>query len=252
MNAMNDESPRAPELLKGRRALVTGAASGIGAEVRRSFEAAGASVVGLDIAPGNGTLRCDVTDESAVADAFDAASAEGLVTDVVHAAGVASVGPVTDITLDAWRHVVDVNLTGSFIVAREAARRLGGGSSLTLVSSQAGLRGGARWSAYCASKFGVIGLMQCVAQELAPRGVRVNAVCPGAVATGMTDALVDALAAAEGIDPEALRARYETGAPLGRYAEPAEIAQVCVFLASDMASYVAGSSLVIDGGELTA
>jgi NAD(P)-dependent dehydrogenase (short-subunit alcohol dehydrogenase family) len=241
-----------PELLRGRRALVTGAAGGIGAAVRHAFEAAGAAVVGVDAAAGDDVLQCDVTDDLAVARAFDVASESGPVTDVVHAAGVASVAPIRDVSLDVWEHVIRVNLTGSFVVAREAARRLSGGGSLTLVSSQAGLRGGARWSAYCASKFGVIGLMQCVAQELAPQGVRVNAVCPGAVATRMTDTLVDALAGMEGIEPEELHARYEAGAPIGRYAEPAEIAQTCVFLASDMASYVAGSSLVIDGGELTA
>jgi len=240
------------ELLAGRRALVTGAAGGIGAAVRVAFEAAGAAVVGVDVAPGEGVTECDVTDEAAVGRAFDAASGTGPVTDVVHAAGVASVAPILDLGLDDWEHVIRVNLTGSFVVAREAARRLGRGGSLTLLSSQAGLRGGARWSAYCASKFGVIGLMQCVAQELAPRGVRVNAVCPGAVASRMTDTLVADLAGMEGIAPAELHARYEAGAPIGRYAEPSEIAQACVYLASDMASYVAGSSLVVDGGELTA
>lgn len=239
-------------LLAGRRALVTGAAGGIGAAVRVAFEAAGAAVVSVDAAPGERVIECDVTDEAAVARAFDAASGTGPVTDVVHAAGVASVAPILDVELADWEHVIRVNLTGSFVVAREAARRLGRGGSLTLLSSQAGLRGGARWSSYCASKFGVIGLMQCVAQELAPHGVRVNAVCPGAVATRMTDTLVADLAGMEGIEPAELRARYEAGAPIGRYAEPAEIAQACVYLASDMASYVAGSSLVVDGGELTA
>ena len=236
-------------LLEGRRALVTGAAGGIGAAVVRTFAAAGAEVIGADLAAAGPIVACDVTDEASVARAFDAA---GTVTDVVHAAGVGAVGAVRDVDPATWRRVVDVNLTGSFIVARAAAERLGAGGTLTLLSSQAGLRGGARWSAYCASKFGVVGLMQCLAQELAPAGVRVNAVCPGAVATAMTDELVASLATSEGIAPAELRARYEAGAPIGRYAEPDEIARVCLFLASDLATYVIGSSLVVDGGELTA
>lgn len=245
-------TPMPLELLTGRRALVTGAAGGIGAAVVLAFEAAGAEVIGVDATPREGVIECDVTDEGAVARLFGDATGSGAVTDVVHAAGLASVAPIVDVTLEAWEDIMRVNLTGSFLVAREAARHLGRGGSLTLISSQAGLRGGARWSAYCASKFGVIGLMQCVAQELAPQGVRVNAVCPGAVATQMTETLVDALARMEGVPPAELHARYETGAPIGRYADPAEIAQTCVFLASDMASYVAGSSLVVDGAELTA
>jgi NAD(P)-dependent dehydrogenase (short-subunit alcohol dehydrogenase family) len=241
-----------PSLLAGRRALVTGAGGAIGGAVRRSFERAGAAVVGLD-ADGHGdVIACDITDEQEVAKAFDAAAGDGSLTDIVHAAGIGGVGPVEQLALADWQRMIDVNLTGSFLVAREAARRLGQGGTLTLVGSQAGLRGGARWSAYCASKFGVTGLMQCTAQELAPRGVRVNAVCPGAVDTPMSDRLVEQLAGLEGVEPSALRRRYEAGAPIGRYATADEVARVCVFLASDLAAYVAGASLVVDGGELTA
>jgi 3-oxoacyl-[acyl-carrier protein] reductase len=246
------ETVRADLLLSGRRALVTGAGGAIGAAVLHAFEVAGAQVVGADLAATGSAIACDVADESALARAFDEAAAGGPLTDVVHAAGIGGVGPLEELTVGAWQRMLDVNLTGSFLVTREAARRLGRGGAITLLSSQAGLRGGARWSAYCASKFGVIGLMQCAAQELAPRGVRVNAVCPGAVDTPMTDGLVEELATMEGIDPSVLRRRYEAGAPIGRYATPDEVARVCVFLASELAAYVVGASLVVDGGELTA
>jgi NAD(P)-dependent dehydrogenase (short-subunit alcohol dehydrogenase family) len=239
-------------LLERHRVLVTGALGAIGAAVRGEFEAAGAEVVAADVRPADGVLPCDVTDERSVASAFDAAQAGGPVTDVVHAAGVGSVGAVRDVDLGEWERVVAVNLRGSFLVARECARRLEGGATLTLVSSQAGLRGGGGWSAYCASKFGVIGLMQCVAQELGPLGVRVNAVCPGAVDSEMTTELVARLAGLEGAEPEAVRTRYERGCPLGRYADPSEVARVCLFLSSGLASYMSGSSVVVDGGELTA
>ncbi len=232
--------------------LVTGAAGDIGSAVCSELEAAGATVLGCDIRAGDGTIGCDVTVEADVARAFELAAQEGPVTDVVHAAGVGSVGLVRDLGASEWQRTIDVNLTGSFLVAREASRRLGSDSTVTLISSQAGLRGGARWSAYCASKFGVIGLMQCLAQELAPAGVRVNAVCPGAVDGAMTDALLEQLAPLEGLTPAELRARYESNCPLGRFADPREVARTCVYLASELASYVSGASLVVDGAELTA
>lgn len=236
-------------VLDGRRALVTGAAGDIGAAVCAELEASGARLTRCDLRAGEGVIACDVTDERSVTAAFDAA---GALTDVVHAAGVGSVGPLAELELTEWERVLAVNLTGSFIVAREAARRLGEGGTLTLLSSQGGLRGGARWGAYCAGKFGVIGLMQCLAQELAPAGIRVNAVCPGAVESAMTNELIGRLAAMRGMAAAELRARYEQDCPLGRFAEPREVARTCAYLASDLATYVSGVSLVVDGGELTA
>jgi NAD(P)-dependent dehydrogenase (short-subunit alcohol dehydrogenase family) len=247
MSAIGSQpSPRS--LLYGRRALVTGAAGDIGAAVCAELEAAGAEVLRCDLRDGPGVISCDVTNEDSTAAAFASA---GPLTDIVHAAGVGSVGPVADLALAEWNRVLAVNLTGSFVVAREAARRLRAGGTLTLLSSQGGLRGGARWSAYCASKFGVIGLMQCVAQELAATGIRVNAVCPGAVEGSMTDELIGRLAGIQGIEPAELRARYEHGHPMGRFADPRDVGRTCVYLASDLASYVSGVSLVVDGAELT-
>ena len=248
MSDIDSQTPRA-QLLSGHRALVIGAAGDIGAAICAELEAAGAEVVRGDLRAAPGLIGCDVTDEHSVAAAFESADP---LTDVVLAAGVGSVGPAAELDLTEWNRVLGVNLTGSFVVAREAARRLGAGGTLTLLSSQAGLRGGARWSAYCASKFGVIGLMQCIAQELAEMNIRVNAVCPGAVEGSMTDALIGRLAVLEGIEPAELRARYEDGCPMGRFADPREVGRACVYLASDLASYVSGASLVVDGAELTA
>jgi NAD(P)-dependent dehydrogenase (short-subunit alcohol dehydrogenase family) len=240
--------PVPASLLAGRRALVTGAAGGVGGGVVEAFRAAGAEVVGADLLPTEGLLRCDVTDEATVEACFAQA---GHVDDIVHAAGVVALGEVASLSLDEFRRVLEVNLVGSFLVARAAARTLGRGGTLTLVASQAGRHGGAGWSAYCASKFGVIGLVECLAQELAPHGVRVNAVCPGTVETTMTETAIAGLAAGRGATPGAVRDRYLAGIPLGRFAEPREIGLACVFLASQLASYVAGASLVLDGGELS-
>lgn len=235
-------------MLAGRHAIVTGAASGIGAAAARALDEAGAAVTKLDASAGEGILACDVTDELAVESAFAEATP---FTDVLHAAGVMSAGEVSTLTLTDFRRVIEVNLIGSFLVARAGARRIADRGTITLVASQAGRKGGAGWSAYCASKFGVIGLVESLAQELAARGVRVNAVCPGTVDTPMTRFAINQLADHKNTTPGDVRDDYLAGIPFGRFATPAEVAGVCVFLASPLAGYVSGASIVVDGAELS-
>jgi NAD(P)-dependent dehydrogenase (short-subunit alcohol dehydrogenase family) len=237
--------------LAGRFALVTGAAGAIGGATVTAFTASGARCLAVDRRAGRGVRACDVTDERSVAAAFAAARRLGALTDVVHAAGVVSLGRVAELPVAEFRRVLEVNLVGSFLVAREAARRLGPGGTLTLISSQGGLRAGAGWSAYCAAKAGVNRLAEALAQELGPAGIRVNALCPGNVDTAMADEAIAANAAAAGAEPADLRARYLAGIPLGRFADPAEIGWLCAMLASPLASYVSGAKLVADGGELS-
>lgn len=227
---------------------MTGAASGIGAAAARALDEAGAAVTKLDASAGEGIIACDVTDERAVESAFAEATP---FTDVLHAAGVMSAGEVSTLTLTDFRRVIDVNLIGSFLVARAGARRIADRGTITLVASQAGRKGGAGWSAYCASKFGVIGLVESLAQELAARGVRVNAVCPGTVDTPMTRFAINQLADHKNTTPADVRDDYLAGIPFGRFATPAEVASVCVFLASPLAGYVSGASIVVDGAELS-
>ncbi len=243
-------APPADGSLAGRVALVTGAAGAIGGAVVAAFTAAGARCLGADIVPAEGIHACDVTDEASVAASITAAQAVGPLTDLVHAAGVVSVGRVADLSAAEFRRVLDVNLIGCFLMARAAAGAIENGGSLTLISSQAGLRAGASWSAYSASKAGVNRLAESLSQELAPRGIRVNAVCPGNVETALSDHAIRRLASDSGVEAADIRARYTAGIPLGRFAHPGEIASVCVFLASSAASYVTGASIVVDGGEL--
>jgi NAD(P)-dependent dehydrogenase (short-subunit alcohol dehydrogenase family) len=235
-------------LLAGRHVIVTGAASGIGAATALGFDKAGASVTMLDVNAGDGIIACDVTDENMVESVFAGATP---FTDVVHAAGTVSTGAVTELTLAEFREVIDVNLIGSFLVARAASRRIADGGAITLLASQGGRRGGAHWSAYCASKFGVIGLAQSLAQELAARRVRVNAVCPGTIDTPMTDEAIGKLAQNTHATIDHVRQNYEAKIPFGRFGTPDEVANVCVFLASELASYISGSSIVVDGAELS-
>jgi NAD(P)-dependent dehydrogenase (short-subunit alcohol dehydrogenase family) len=226
--------------------LLTGASGGIGTAIARACETAGATVFATDAAGGDGLFRCDVTSETDVEAAFEAA---GAVTDVVHAAGICPrTGAVADTELALWHRILEVNLTGAFIVGRAAARRLPDGGYLVFIASVPGLTGEPGVGAYCASKFGVVALMQVLARELGGRGIRVNAVCPGGVRTAMSDATIEADARVLGRDPAELRKLYEGDAFLDRWADASEVADACVFLASAESSYVSGHSLVLNGG----
>ena len=238
-------------LLAGRRALVTGASGAIGAAICREFERHGAECAGADVVPGAGVIACDVSDEASVRAAFDEVARGGRLSDVVHAAGIVSVGSVAEQSLEEFRRVIDINLTGTFLVAREAARRVEDHGAITLISSQAGLESGAFWSAYSASKAGVLRIAESLALELAPRGVRANAVCPGEVETTMIVDAMAGIAKLRSMTPEAVRKVYTDEIPLGRFATPEEVARVCVFLASPLAAYVTGSAQTVDGGLLS-
>ena len=196
-----------------------------------------------------GIARLDVVNETSVAHGFEVA---GPITDVVHCAGALIVGPIASTTLDEFREAMEANLQGAFLVGREAARRLGPGSSLTMISSQAGYRAGRHWGVYCAAKAGVLRLCEALAQELAARGTRVNAVCPGSVRTPMLDDVMSRLGPLEEQTTASIASRMQASIPAQRYADPEEIGNVCVFLMSALASYVSGAAIPVDGGEVSA
>lgn len=238
-------------LLAGRRAIVTGAAQGIGAGVAEALQSAGASVTRTDLHPGEGIAVCDVTDEAAVARLFDEITASGELHDVVHAAGIAKLGSVAEMSVADFRMVMEVNLIGSFIVAQQAAHRLAPGGNLVLIASQAGLKGGALWSAYSASKAAVLRLADCLVEELAERRIRVNCISPGNVDTRMMEAALTDLARRKSTTAEALRNHYIGRIPMGRFADAEEVGNSVVALCSHLLSYANGINLVLDGGELS-
>ena len=235
--------------LAGRSVVVTGASGAIGAAVTSRFAAAGARVTGLDIRPGDGIIGCDILDEAAIARALADVTAHGRLTDLVHCAGVLSVGDVLAVPTPELRRVLDVNLTGAFILARAVGPLLGRGAAMTFLGSQAAAHGAPGWAAYCAAKAGVARLVEALAKELGPSGIRVNAVCPGTVDSPMTRQAADLVAAGQGADADAVRQRYERENPLGRMATTDEIAGVCLFLSSPLASYINGASIMVDGGD---
>ncbi|OKH98999.1 oxidoreductase [Streptomyces sp. CB02923] len=236
-----------------RRVLVTGGASGIGASIARRFARDGDRLGVIDrdraaLAALAGTgpgvellLHADVSEAAAVAEAFATVDKEWGGLDVLcNNAGISIRSPFLDTTLDAWERTLRVNLTGVFLMAREAARRMVdvAGGVIVNTASASGTVGMPGYAAYNASKAGVIELTRTMALELAPL-VRVNAVCPGYVLTPMQRAEYS----------ERQLAEQAEAVPLRRLGEPAEIASLVAYLASRDAAFVTGQSFVIDGGE---
>lgn len=239
----------AAPMLHDRHAIVIGSAGAIGGAIAATLRRHGARLTEVDLVGAGDRLQADATDEAAIAAAFAAA---GPLTDVVHAAGSLIMGPVADTAVADFRAAVDTNLVSAFVVGRQAARCLRRGGTLTFVGSQAGFRGAALWGTYCATKAGVMRLTEALAQELGPQGIRVNCVCPGMVETPMADAAAARLSGFGRGAVDAIHARYVGQIPLGRYARPDEIAEVCAFVISPLASYLSGVSIPVDGGEVSA
>jgi len=252
-------------VLEGQKALVTGASSGIGAAVAQAFAAAGAAVAvnyrnqagaaarivkRIQDAGGEATaVEADVSDEQAVVRMFNAVTSDfGRIDILVANAGIQKDAAVTRMTLAAWEAVLATNLTGQFLCVREAVRRfLAQGLAPTskakgkiiCMSSVHELIPWAGHVNYAASKGGVMLMMKSVAQEVAANGIRVNGIAPGAIKTDINKAAWS--------KPESRKALLEL-IPYGRIGEPEDVAKAAVWLASDDADYVTGTTLFVDGG----
>jgi NAD(P)-dependent dehydrogenase (short-subunit alcohol dehydrogenase family) len=231
----------------GKRAFVTGAGSGIGAAVARALHAEGAVVTLADVSATADALaaelggpatavRLDVREEDRVREVMPALDV------LVNVAGIGSTTNAPDTSLDVWEQVFAVNARGTFLTCKHAIPKMiaRGGGSIVNVGSVAALVGLKNRAAYCASKGAVVALTRALAVDHVSDGVRVNAVCPGTVDSPWVRRLVEDV----GESLEGLKARQ----PMGRLGTPPEVAEAILYLASDQAAFVTGSSLVIDGG----
>jgi NAD(P)-dependent dehydrogenase (short-subunit alcohol dehydrogenase family) len=231
--------------LAGKVAIVTGAASGIGKAAVELFRSEGATVVGADVSEG-ADVQADAGAEADVQRLVDQVAREHGGLDIIFANAGISGGwaTISQQTAEDWAEILRINLIGPFLAIKYAAPVIAesGGGSIVCTASVAGLRSGAGGAAYSASKAGVINLVQTAAQQLYGTGIRVNAICPGLIETGMTKPMYD-IARERGHDN-----RIGELNPLKRGGEPDEIAHAALFLASDESSYVNGAALVVDGG----
>jgi NAD(P)-dependent dehydrogenase (short-subunit alcohol dehydrogenase family) len=248
--------------LDGRVAVVTGSSSGIGRAIAQLFAAQGARLLLLDVQPGSRAddevgdthelitaaggevayLRCDVGREDDVDAAFTEAEQRYHRLDIlVNCAGVFIRSPVAEVPVTDWQRVLDVNLTGYFLTIRGAVRMMmaADGGTIVNISSIHGMVGTGAAATYCSSKGGVENLTRQVAVDYGRHGIRCNAVAPGVIATAMSKGFRGT--------PE-IRADYQRRTLLPRFGEPRDVAFAALYLASDEASFVTGSTLVVDGG----
>ncbi len=252
--------------LTGRHALVTGGGSGIGAAVATALARAGAGITLLGrnrekLDRHAETLRshtethiapADVGDEAAVAGAFrSAAEALGPVTILVNNAGVAASDRLGRTTLERWRQILDVNLTGTFLCSRTALPSMieGGWGRIVNVASTAGLEGFAYLTAYCAAKHGVVGFTKALAAELAECNVTVNAVCPGYTDTDMVQQALDNIVTRTDRTMEEARAELEAQSPGGRILAPEEVAEKVLWLCLPGSEGITGRTITFGSAE---
>jgi NAD(P)-dependent dehydrogenase (short-subunit alcohol dehydrogenase family) len=257
-DATSAQSTTASESLTGKIAVITGAARGIGHQIARTYAAHGATVVLSDIdesaakeaastVPGSMAVRCDVRDQSSVAELFERTADEhGKVDIAVANAGIATVSPLLEMSFDTWRTMMSINLDGVFLTLQHAARAMSAkqtaGSIITMASVTA-LAGVPLVGHYAAAKAGVVSLTKTAALELRPTGIRVNAVLPGFAETELVTANREQYGATAGIDFDTLIRQAQGG-----YVDVDDVANLSLFLATDRSRFCTGGAFVVDGG----
>jgi len=258
------------EQLSGKSAIVTGAGQGLGEAIALRLAAEGCDVILGDIVFENAQkaaekihkstgrkaieFSVDVTNDKQVAEMVKLAVKEfGKLDIMVSNAGILKAAEVTAFSTQDWRKVIEVNLIGYFICAREAAKVMveQKSGSIIQINSKSGKKGSFKNSAYAASKFGGIGLTQSLALEMAPHGVRVNAICPGNLLEGTLwqESLFKQYALTQGITEEEVKQKYLGQVPLGRGCAYDDVSNLVVFLASDQSSYMTGQAINVTGGQ---
>jgi len=251
--------------MSGKRIIITGAASGIGLELAKTFASEGAAVAMLDINGDEVNSRAsdlcrdglsarayevDITDRGSVETAAENAIKDMGCPDVwINCAGISRVVPFLECTDEIWDATISVNLRGTFLCCQTAVRLMQGrGGAIINMASQSAKRGNTHYQAYCASKFGIIGFTQSLALEFAQEGIRVNAICPGVVETPMWDQQIKDYAKKQGLSEEEVMPYFRGKIPMGRLCSYDDISKLALFLASDDSSYITGQSINLSGG----
>ena len=254
----------ATRLLEGRKAFVTGAGAGIGAAIVEALVDAGARVAITDrdgaaaaalasrLGRGCEGFTLDVTDAAATATVLqDAVAALGGLDIACANAGISTMNAVKDLTEAEWDATMAVNAKGVFLTNQAVVRHwlaAGSGGTIVNTASLAGKIGAPFLAHYSASKFAVVGFTQALAREVSPKGIRVNCVCPGFVRTSMQDRELSWEAELREMRPEAVREEYVSLTPLARLQEPADVADIVLFLASDLSRFLTGEAINASGG----
>ena len=248
--------------LEGKRALVTGASRGIGLAIAQAFAREGASLALNarnperlnqtvdDLSTPARAYACDVTDRGAVFDMVKQIEADGPIDILVNNAGIHVARPFTEYTFEEFSSVIDANVYSVFhvtqaVLAGMQARQSG---AIVNIASTAGRWGSRNQSAYNASKHAVMGITRCLALEMAPHGIRTNAICPWVVDTDMADSFIEGHAAATGMTREEITNAFTATVPIKRFVKPEEVASLAVYLASDESGFVNGQGMTIDAG----
>lgn len=245
--------------VEGKRVLITGGGSGVGADLARGFTAAGASEVIIAgrrpeplnaVAEGNAAIRAipaDITNEAQVASLFESA---GPVDIVIANAGAAESAPFKHTTLDHWNAMMAVNLTGVFLTLRAGLSQMPGWGRLISVASTAGLKGYAYVAPYAAAKHGVVGMTRALALELAKSDITANALCPGFLDTEMTDRSIHNIMEKTGKSADEARTALAAHNPQKRLIQPAEVTAAALWLCGSGSEGINGQAIAIAGGEV--
>lgn len=255
--------------LKGKVAVVTGGGSGIGSGICRTLAEEGcvvavtdirfnaaekvASEIAKDLNAKTKAYAFDVSDKNAVEQAAEGIEKElGPIDIWVNNAGISKIVPFLECSEELWDLTMRINLKGAFIGCQTAIKHMLARKRGVIInmSSQSGKAGNSHYEAYCASKFGIIGLTQSIALEFARQGIRINALCPGVVFTPLWDEQLKDYAGKRNLKPEEVRPYLESKIPLGRLCTPEDVAKAIVFLASEDSSYITGQSINLAGGSI--